>query len=73
MPACYMNNNRQIAAESRQIFIFCSLKRPLGQEKQQPNLESVVSATPLPPPEILKERFISSELILPQFMLYSFI
>ena len=26
MPACQMNDDRQIAAESRQIFIFCSLK-----------------------------------------------
>jgi len=26
MPACQMNKDRQIAAESRQIFIFCSLK-----------------------------------------------
>jgi len=26
MPACQMNDDRQIAAESRHIFIFCSLK-----------------------------------------------
>jgi len=26
MPACEMNDERQIAAESRQIFKFCSLK-----------------------------------------------
>jgi len=26
MPACQMNGDHQIAAESRQIFNFCSLK-----------------------------------------------